>query len=831
MIYYRIDPVNFSVWREVDDSVSEKIKERVQEIIKKSTSTNRDGRLLNSIADELVSEIFSELQQYHQNKIFGRPSAKEVFVYTPADTRFPGNTNSLGEHLITTSAFAVVALLSYLEKYGKVSIKEEEYQNIKDELQDREFLRGLVRLAALFHDIGKPPPQGHVERSREFIESLKQELGEDVAQALSTIVARHHYGRDYQNKPRNVLEWIVAFADKASAGSRGFIPKDEPEMFEKIIQHFIDLNPGYDLGKQRLNRMQLALKADETSEENDDDAEKFLFGFLSKDPERVYVVNKALINAEEKILESGGSTDKETRLLALLHIDVPSIQSYIARGRSLAVSVGYSLMIDAFIHKIAKIIEEQIGKEVILSKEGGSLLALVPVGYGDKLANKIINEISEAKHIRFAYYEMPIKFGEAFLGPEEYWGYWVRQEANVLKRDSMRTFGTLVSKLIFESSFRAKSVPEEDYQEKEIKNMCLECKTNERINGSELCEQCSKAAQWYKNFRKLVIKGENVTSEFKILRELRSVRLVEDLKKEVGVNIDIPETLDEWAGRDGSPVQQKEYIVYVTADGDNFGMMKSSASTVTHYLSIVTTLTDMIYFPLLYSLKKIAEQKTGLKFVPCYIGGDDVLIIIPTKHLKEFLIHMESAIRNMLAYEAQEGDADLRKLRKGFLYKRLGVSAGLYLTKDVKYPVFLATENARALEGISKKYAKSSIKEREKLEQEGDLTPHFTFTIADEKTFSFASGAKDDYRLTLNGSELVELKNYMDKLLASKLTANKSRKYFQLDKSRREYELTISYHVARNDYDLNAVLKLIEKGRKTKIDTFLLYYLLYLAEG
>jgi len=156
------------------------------------------------------------------------------------------------------------------------------------------------------------------------------------------------------------------------------------------------------------------------------------------------VVNKALINAEEKILESGGSTDKETRLLALLHIDVPSIQSYIARGRSLAVSVGYSLMIDAFIHKIAKIIEEQIGKEVILSKEGGSLLALVPVGYGDKLANKIINEISEAKHIRFAYYEMPIKFGEAFLGPEEYWEYWVRQEANVLKRDSMRTFGTLI---------------------------------------------------------------------------------------------------------------------------------------------------------------------------------------------------------------------------------------------------------------------------------------------------------------------------------------------------------------------------------------------------
>jgi hypothetical protein len=74
--------------------------------------------------------------------------------------------------------------------------------------------------------------------------------------------------------------------------------------------------------------------------------------------------------------------------------------------------------------------------------------------------------------------------------------------------------------------------------------------------------------------------------------------------------------------------------------------------------------------------------------VPCYIGGDDVLIIIPAKHLKEFLINMESAIKNMLAYEARGGDEDLRKLRKGFLYKRLGVSAGLYITKDVKYPVF-----------------------------------------------------------------------------------------------------------------------------------------------
>jgi len=44
---------------------------------------------------------------------------------------------------------------------------------------------------------------------------------------------------------------------------------------------------------------------------------------------------------------------------------------------------------------------------------------------------------------------MPIKFGEAFLGPEEYWSYWTSQKADVLKRDSMRTFGTLVSKLIF----------------------------------------------------------------------------------------------------------------------------------------------------------------------------------------------------------------------------------------------------------------------------------------------------------------------------------------------------------------------------------------------
>jgi HD domain. len=337
----------------------------------------------------LVSEIFSELQQYHKSKIFGSPSEKEVFVYTPADTRFPGNTNSLGEHLITTSAFAVVALLSYLEKYGKVLINEPEYQNIQDKLQDREFLRGLVRLAALLHDIGKPPPQGHVERSCDFIKSLKQELGDDVTQALSSIVARHHYGIDYQNKPRNVLEWIVAFADKASAGSRGFIPKDEPDKFKRIIEFFMNLNPGYDLGKQRLNLIQQVLSGTETFEEQDD-VEKFLLGFLSKNPERVYMINKALIEAEKKILESGDFTaDKETRLLALLHLDVPSIQSYITRGRSLAVSVGYSLMIDAFIHKIAKIIEEEIGKEVILSKEGGSLLALVPVGYSDKLAKKI----------------------------------------------------------------------------------------------------------------------------------------------------------------------------------------------------------------------------------------------------------------------------------------------------------------------------------------------------------------------------------------------------------------------------------------------------------
>ncbi|PSN81766.1 hypothetical protein B9Q01_10270, partial [Candidatus Marsarchaeota G1 archaeon OSP_D] len=43
MIYYRIDPINFSVWREVDDTVNVKIKERVQEIIKRLAKTHKNG--------------------------------------------------------------------------------------------------------------------------------------------------------------------------------------------------------------------------------------------------------------------------------------------------------------------------------------------------------------------------------------------------------------------------------------------------------------------------------------------------------------------------------------------------------------------------------------------------------------------------------------------------------------------------------------------------------------------------------------------------------------------------------------------------------------------
>ncbi|MEM3794668.1 MAG: HD domain-containing protein [Thermoprotei archaeon] len=823
MLYYRVDPLNFSVWATVDDSVRDKIKDRVVGIFQKHAKRGiPDAVLLNAVADDLVNEVYNEIQTYHERRILRILGDFKTdgceFVYTPADTRFPGNTNSLGEHIITTSAFAVVAALSYLNKYGVVKVEDNEYDGVKEKLSDREFVRGFVRVAALLHDIGKPPPKEHVQRSCDVVTGLSTILDKDLVKALCEVIRRHHYGVKYNDKPRNVLEWIVALADKASAGSRGFIPKEQPRKLKDAVDHFLGINIGYDLGWDRLRLLKRVLEdSNSEEEEEEDDPERSLYGFLSKDPKRVYQVNKQLLEAEAKIVGAG-----DDRLACLFLLDVPSIQSYISRGRTLAVSVGYSIMVDAFIHKVAEIIEKDIGREVVLSKEGGSLLALIPVGYHDELLKKI-EGIKEKSYFRCSYHVQPIKLSEAFLGPEQYWEFWNKHsEIDPLKRDSMRTFGTLVSKFLFDASTRRNMVGVDvpaGGEEDVVGDPCAECKMNVRVDD-KYCAACKRADEWYKAYRNYIINGIEPKDDFAVLKELRSAKIVSELKKK-NIKVKIPQTLDEWSNK---------YIAFVSADGDNFGALKSQASTLTHYISTVMTLTDGVYLTLLYSLVRIVNnnpREAELHFLPAYIGGDDLLLVIPGEYLKDFLVSMEKNLKNLVYYEANDKSSDDLRLRRGFPYMRLGVSAGVFMTKNVKFPFFLAIENARNLEKASKKYAKSTYV----VSDDGrGFVPHFTFTLADDKTYGLATRGRGDGRgwLTLNGEILDELTSQMDKWFYSNngVSPKKARSYFQIIRGE-DYTLKILYHWARNGYDVKTLLELFDAGRKNRVDPIVLYYLLY----
>ncbi|AWR98086.1 HD domain-containing protein [Acidianus sulfidivorans JP7] len=722
--YLRIDPLTLSAITNVSDSdrthIINVVKNIVDNVKGKYKCESDCSKFLNEVADQIVESINRGWEYYFKYLLCSRNKdnafCREVdtnkfpdefyFVLIPADTRFPGFTNSIGDHMITTSAFAVSAALSYYDKCGKIQIG--------DKTLSREEVRGIVRVAALLHDIGKPPPMGHADRTKDIVFNLFKDINEEIAKILSNTASRHHYGQNYKEKPSNVLEWIIAYADKASSSSRAFLVKDLPNVFKDFLDLAKDIQKiGYDVGGQDyLKRIENSVS------ETDEDSDSYrTYGFLSKDENQALNLAKKLIDAEKDLCNG-------EKLLALYHVEVPSIKSYLKRGRELSIYAGYSLLIDSFIHEVSDYIKENVGKEAVISDEGGSVLAIVPSTFNLDLKNFISKTFGSSDILPFDFLresKMEFKFAEAHLGPVTNWKGW--NNKNPYVRDSVRSFGSLLSKF-FSGEYTKTLILFKPLSESP-KELCSKCKINPAYSD-DTCLSCSLAEKFYRTYRQMITGSAGGSNkEEDMIKKLRSFKLIEELREILDKNqsgyVNVPSTIDDFEKRVGTGEKNLDYSrnpALFVADGDNFGMIKSNASTLTQYIEITRRFTYMIYYSLLYALTRVAEFNSNLfqtgyvELVPILIGGDDISIIITAQNLLQFAYYLDEALESING-RVKKGDgkyeniADKIKEKKPYIW--FGISAGAYIYSDTAYPLFLAREEAETLEHISKKASKTNF--------------------------------------------------------------------------------------------------------------------------
>ncbi|ARM74588.1 HD domain-containing protein [Acidianus manzaensis] len=813
MAYIWMDPLTLSAIEKVEDSDRNKTVGVIQNIINKvfdGKQCNSDcAKFLNEVADGIVEAINKGWEEYFKSSLWGEKAGDEIyFVLIPADTRFPGFVNSLGDHMLTTSAFAVSAALAYYD----LGCGELEAYGIKF---DRELLRGFVRVAALLHDIGKPPVNGHAKRTEEIIKQLfSGKMPPNLVDALSKASSHHHYGRFYPEevRPSNFIEWIVAFSDKASASSRSFLIKGKKDEFDNFVELALRIqnNKLYDLGgSDYLNSIR-----NRNSEGEEDDENLRTYGFLNNDEDKAIDLAKTLRKAENKLCGN-------KKLLSFYHFEIPSIKSYLKRGRELSVYAGYSIMIDSIIHRVSNEIKKRVGSEAVISDEGGSVLAIVPSSFD---SSKIINcVLKNAPFEMIREGKMDFAFAEAHLGPEEIWRGWSGKDA--YDRDSIRGFGSLLSKFFSEQETKIVCEPEKSDR------LCEKCKMNPATEEGS-CKLCKSAEDYYKTFYNAyrTLMGEGTEEElegnekYKDVKELRMYKLSKDLidllEKD---NIRKPQiigSLDnlnkDISGKD-LEVDERRIPCLIVGDGDNFGSLKSNASTLTHYISITRRFTYMIYYSILYALENVAKDNyvmlesanalnrlPVIEFYPILLGGDDFSLIIPAQNVLRFSCYMDQALTTLNG-RIEKGKMQIPQNLASMLtnkrpYEWFGISAGAYIYSNTSYPLFLAREKAEDLEHMSKRYSKNELQKR----YNGS---GFIVSILDDKYINaYEGGSKRG--VTILGNEAKKVLDDIKELEESGISYRKILDYVKLKGD----VLKIYYDVARNNGDsLKSVFHVISK--------------------
>jgi hypothetical protein len=726
-------------------------------MIPKKFDANSVSRMLNKFIDlfiEKLNSCFFLTPSKYDDRILRECG---IFNVIPSDTRFPLFFSSLADHAVSTSAIALATALHY---YDEVNFSSEYSGNTALLLSSRDGLKAFVRFASIFHDLGKPG-EAHNERSAELLKELvldKLLTGEefnDVKRSIIDAVKHHHYGKFYE-PPSKRLEWIIAFSDKVSAADRLLpLPKDVMLSFIKLIEN-VRVGVSDLTITSRLKELLSSARGE--YRERYREVEDILWGFLSPDPKDL-IRDEKLVNAERII------SNMEGKPVSILVVEIGAKQQFITRSGALKDLQGSSIIIDLAIKAMSGKIREILGPESVMIDDAGELIAIVPTSMRKEILYECINAIPEFIReclIIKSNIDANCSFSLAELkyGPRHMWSI---DEVNVAKawnlsreeidkyyidllieRDRVRSFGSAVSYAMEFLSPIDKGEGIDIYhisklcnicglnlQEGNVKNQVKEIFSKHNvilgdeeideimkyIGEEKICAKCLAVRLTSFLFRQLGEKKYSKIIESLKLNEVVASKIALEFIKEKTINgLKLISSLDDYDREYNARTKGKALIALIHGDGDNFGSVKSSCSTITQYRFITRIFRSLMIEAIKEGVKKVYNVKirelinidSNIKsryfpFLLIYAGGDDFLAIVEAPYFLKFLEGFRSKIREILGYSCDKYER--KELMKPLSSSYLGISVGISIA-SYEQPLYALYSSSKELEGKSKNLSK-----------------------------------------------------------------------------------------------------------------------------
>jgi hypothetical protein len=474
-----------------------------------------------------------------------------------------------------------------------------------------------LRLAALLHDIGKPQCWSRGGRWSEHIydtyDIVKQLLGEETA----VKAMRHHTGSSYEEKyhPRNEDEWIIWLSDKLSSGldrkeeAQDYSWKPAPPF---ILSHPLSQGDKYlhTTGSLPLRVSSKQLSA--SMKENLNESDRYISiydtlktSFLREIPAdtrspindvSLWMHSKLTAAISTCIYHDGGWKGAEPKkyMFSMLSGDGDRISRYIGESRRLPDLNARSQMVTTATMEASKVVEETVGPECVIYAGGGSLLALVPVSYTERLRR-----------------ECAEKFHEAMKG------------CCTMTLSSVEAPGDLLLKNFGEVWKKASNRLRQNKLDKPVY-------LNLIPSDVALCDVCKVKEAVYEDTERILPVNASPRHEM-LCKECWEAR-----QSGRGVWI---QSLEDEAG----------FIAFIKADGDSMGEALSGKTfqelgkaTTPGRLS---TLSNLIHNSCENALRKVVRSYDG---VVVYAGGDDLLAILPGEKSLDAAIDISHSFREAM---------------------------------------------------------------------------------------------------------------------------------------------------------------------------------------